>query len=133
MAKARMDGERGEHNVCQLLIRNGRQVQRGRYNEPFDILVDGKTHIEVKTCRSIIKRGQTAWFFNIHRHGVLDEQGVDAYIFRLENVPETSAAIHLLFKAPLGILTVVISIRSLLNRYGVAMGDFRKFAKTGQL
>jgi hypothetical protein len=133
MSKPQTDGAAGELRVYQLLRRYGRKVQMGRYNEPFDILVDDSKRIEVKTCPSVNLRGRTAWCFNIHRHGTLDENNVDAYILRLEGVPEAKAALHLLVKAPLGVKRVNITLRSLFDRYAQATSDYRRFCKTGEL
>jgi len=102
-----------------------------RYKEPFDILVDGEHRVEIKTCPSSRSDGQ--WLANIHRHGVLNENGTDAYIIRLEGVPGSKAALHLLLKSPLGKASLRFSVRSLLYKYPTAALDFLHFAKTGEL
>ena len=133
MAKPQRDGLEAEYAVYHVLLNHGREVQKGRYNEPFDILVDGKIRVEVKTCSSVMKKGTPHWFFNIHRHGKLNESGVDAYVLRMENVPYSKYAMHLLFLAPLGKKSVLISARSLMNQYVEAALHFKNFSRTGIL
>ena len=91
---------------------------------PFDILMDGKIKIEVKTGRYIIK--QKCWLFNIHRHNVLNETDVDFYVLRFNDIPGTDRAINALYKAPLNVYTMNFSIRELLEgKIQQAVKDFR--------
>jgi len=131
MNAAQMNGKYGQYQVYRLLMVHGRKCQMARYNESFDMLIDDTHRIEVKTCPSTRKDGK--WLANIHRHGVLNENGTDAYIFRLEGVPGTTAALHLLMTAPLKKHCLVFSVRSLLYKYPNAALDFLHFAKTGEL
>jgi hypothetical protein len=133
MAKPQDDGREAEYKVRSVLLTHGRKVQLGRHNEPFDLLIDGKTRIEVKTCGSVVNKGVPRWFFNVHRHGTLDESEVDAYVLRMENVPFSKYAMHLLFLSPVGKKAIVISARSLLNQYLEKAIDFQRFCKTGEL
>lgn len=91
---------------------------------PFDILMDGKIKIEVKTCSYSSKRKY--WLFNIHRHNVLNEANVDFYVLRFNDVPGTNRAINALYRAPLNVSTMVFSMRELLEgKIHQAVKDFR--------
>lgn len=127
------NGAAAEWKACQILRNHRRLVQKARYNEPFDILVDGKIRVEVKASTPSRNRGRLTWTFNVHRHGILREECVDVYIFKLEEVPESKAAVYLLFKAPLKKKTVIVSFKSLLDRYGWGAWNFHNFIKTGTL
>jgi hypothetical protein len=117
-------GLRGERLVYQLLAHvYGRKVKRMPYMSPFDLLVDG-ARVEVKTAT--LKRQQ--WLFNLHRHGKLSES-TDWYILRLEGVPLSKAAIHLLLRAPAGKTTIAVTLRSLLNGQSAWADDFKRFAR----
>ena len=122
-------GLSAEDHVLNLLRYHGRKVSKQKYLERFDLLVDGY-RCEVK-CAKPHKDGEYGidWLFNIHRHGLIKEDAVDFYILRLEDVPYSKAAIHMVFKAPLGIATTLISVRSLLNQhYAKAVSDFYALA-----
>jgi len=125
-------GSIAEYKVGSLLSSYGRKVERQTWASPFDLLVDGY-RVEVKCAKPQVRRGSgiPQWQFNIHRHGILSEHA-DFYILRLEKVPFTKAAIHMLLRAPLGRLTVIISFRSLLNGQAIHVADFYSFAH-GQL
>ena len=43
---------------------------------------------------------------------------MDAYIFRLEGLPDSKKPLHLVIPAPLKSLTVGITLRSLITTYG---------------
>lgn len=112
MAKPQETGFGGEYSLLATLKRHGFNCQHmGVYN-PFDVLVDGKIRIEVKSA-SMNRHGE--WKFNIHRHGVLDESEVDFYVFRLDGIPHHPNGAHLMAKAPLGTKVFRVSIRSLLT------------------
>src|ERR1700690_3352708 len=103
-----------ELKVAKLLNQYGRSARVTQYSSPFDLLVDG-WRIELKSSEP---RGQNVeWNFNIHRHGILNEVNVDFYILRLEKVPGSKAAVHLLFKSPVKTPTIRISFRSVINKY----------------
>lgn len=97
------------------------------YTAPFDLLIDSSLRIEVKTSQMQIVKGVPGWRFNIHRHGSVNETKVDKYILRLEGVPYTKAAIHLLVDAPIVTPTIKISLRSLLDRYSPLVTAFNEF------
>ncbi len=111
---------KGVHSVAAvaaLLKWHGHQVKimpTSGEPSPYDLLVGEKHRVEVKVCA---RRTDGFWFFNIHRHGILDESSVDAYILRLEQVPEFKCALHLVIPAPIKRSTVTISLRSLITRY----------------
>lgn len=112
--------------VAALLRQYGYKAEIcSSYTSPYDLLVNGK-RVEVKACA---RRESGDWSFNIHRHGVLDESQTDVYIFRLENVPEFSYAVHLLIEAPLETPTINISLRSLVIRYGRHYNQFGLLGK----
>lgn len=129
MGKPQIDGYRGMMNVYMLLRQQGFKVELAGYYAPFDILVDSKIRVEVKTCAGIQKNGSTQWAFNIQRHGKISEE-TDFYILRLENVPYSKKkALHLMMKAPLKTPTIKVDYRSLVTRYsqyGEAFENFRK-------
>lgn len=119
-----------EERLAQLLRSTyGRTVVQCAYNNSFDLLVDG-LRVEIKCAAPRSNSGaQMFWSFNLHRHGVLSEQ-TDVYILRLEQVPFCKYAIHMLFKAPVGVTTMVVSMRALLNQdFAAAVADFYAFAK----
>jgi len=107
----------------------GRVISRASYASPFDLLIDGH-RAEVK-CAALQKKGKhRTWKFNIHRHGVLSEQQTDFYILRLEGVPYSKYAIHMLLRSPIRRKVVEISVRALLNqRFASAVDDFYALAK----
>lgn len=130
-------GDRGQDLVYHLLgFTHGRKVHMGVRSGPradkWDILVDGRWHIEVKTAAPRkVGANPPTWFFNIHRHGLVDESKVDFYVLRLEDVPYCKYPIHLLLPSPIGKPTVAVSFRALVNGYGRFAEAFRRFAKTG--
>lgn len=111
------NGLKGEEIVYQYLCSIcGRDVHKMPYNSYFDMLVDG-IRVEVKTGKPRIQNknlDMISWQFNIHRHGKMPEKQPDCYVLRLEDVPYSDHAIHLLYLGPLTIPTIYISIRSLL-------------------
>lgn len=121
----------GEDRVKALLMGPSyqRSVIRCPYKCPYDLVIDG-LRTEVK-CAAPRKDGEygIAWQFNIHRHGMLSED-TDIYILRLEKVPYSGCAMHMLLAAPIGKLTVLVSMRSLLNQeWAEAVSDFYALAK----
>jgi len=129
-------GNDGQEHVRQILYNQHRRVQMGARSGPgadkWDILVDDRWHVEVKTARPRDIDGRPTWVFNIHRHGILDESKVDLYVLRLEKVPYSKAAIHLLIPSPLRVFTLEVSFRKLLNGFGRYSEPFREFCRTGQ-
>src|SRR5262249_50773732 len=93
----------------------------------FDLLVDNKHRVEVKCGLPSAIDGLPTWRFNIHRHGVLNEE-TDFYILRLERVPYSKRPVHLLFQAPLRVKVVTVSLRSLLMFHSQGVADFYDFA-----
>lgn len=105
-----------ELEAVRWLVKFIPDASQAPFRAKYDILANGK-RIEAKQSEFGSGRKQ-AWFFNIHRHGVVEESQVDFYILRLEAAPIFKAAIHLVLPAPIGRPTIVISLRSLLVRYG---------------
>lgn len=129
-------GDDGQDHVGKILREYKHRVKmggrRGVNADKWDILVDGRWHIEVKTAGRRDIRGVPGWVFNIHRHGVLDESKVDFYVLRLEEVPYSKYAIHLLLPSPLKQLTLLVTFRKFLNGFGQYAEAFHKFCKTGE-
>lgn len=129
-------GNNGQDAVYSRLHEFGRRVRMGGRAgigaDKWDILVDDRWHVEVKTARPREINGSVGWYFNIHRHGVLDESKVDLYILRLEKVPYSKYAIHLLLPSPLKQFTLAVTFRKLLNGFAKYAEAFQQFCKTGQ-
>lgn len=73
------------------------------------------------------------WRFNIHRHGILDESGVDVYVFCLDGVPGGNP-LYLVLPAPIGSPTMVFSVHSLVKKYYPHVENWeiiRRFKKYG--
>jgi hypothetical protein len=125
-------GHKGEDAVADLLRWHGRKVEVMRPNHPFDLLVDGKWKVEVKTASPGKRRKGLQWRFEIMRHGVLNEVA-DFYILRLDQVPYTARAVHCLVIAPVMKTQIAISFRGLLDGDGYMAQAFQHFARTGNL
>ena len=112
-------GKKAEIAICKWL----RQVHKipsqvvTQYKAPFDILANGY-RVECKVSSYNKLPYGWGWSFNIHRHGILNESQTDFYVLKLCNVPGFIYAIHLVVPAPIGIPVVIISLRSLLTRWG---------------
>lgn len=120
-------GFHGEYEIQRALKFKGVWVKKMHYACDFDLLVDRGYKVEVKTAGMQMKCGGVpVWKFNIQRHGALREK-CDFYIFRLEGVPFSKAAIHLLLSAPLGRKTVLISMRSLITKYSKYAVAYEEF------
>lgn len=103
-----------ERAVLQWLRNYLPTAKPAKFHDSFDIFY-GDRRIEVKASEF---NGE-CWRFNIHRHGVINETGIYAYIFRLDNVPGfIPCAIHLVIPAPIRRSTIAISMRSLLTYWG---------------
>jgi len=89
-------------------------LQKAKHADSFDLIYQEK-RIEVKASR-MDQSG--LWHFNVHRHGVIKEDGIFAYILRLEGVPGFEHALHLVIPAPLKVYTLVLSLRSLILHWG---------------
>ncbi len=122
-------GAVGVRDVGNLLRHYGLRYKVMNYNDPFDLLISNKYAVEVKTAHRQV--GENFWRVNIHRHGKVEETGVDFYLFRLVNVPYSNAAIHLLEAAPVGKKVITISFRSLLNGKSESIARFYRFVRTG--
>lgn len=124
-----MIGRRAESLIASHLAGSwGRTVERQDYYAPFDLLIDGTHRVELKTAQPSMHRGKPHWRFNIHRHGKLVEN-CDFYLFRLEKVPFSKAAIHLVVPAPIGKKTIIFSFRSLLSDGSQYVSDFYRLAR----
>jgi hypothetical protein len=120
-------GKRGEQMIANLAKLHGRTYEKAPYQCVFDCLIDGWS-VEIKTSTRQRKDDADLWRFNIHRRGKINESETDFYVFRLEDVPGCKKkAVHLLFRAPLKCTVFNVTIRSLLNGYSSAAGDFKKF------
>jgi hypothetical protein len=118
-----------EATVAALLQKGGRKVSRNGYVSPCDFIIDGR-HVELKSAEPSKK---LRWFFNIHRHGKIDEIGVDWYILRFEGIPGVSYALHALVKAPIGLYALRLSFRALIKgEMASAFAAFDVMRKTGK-
>lgn len=122
-------GKHAEVLVLQLMRHFYKipRVRRAGYRAPYDFIANGhRCELKVSNPQKIRvgKFTYTGWRFNIHRHGVLKERGVNYYILRLEGVPEFYKAIHLVIKAPLRKKTVLITLRSLITLWGQHFNRF---------
>jgi hypothetical protein len=131
MAERAETGRRGEYTVATLLRRHGREVEMMKPKHPWDMKVDGKWKVEIKTATPQAYFKGLRWEFEIMRNGVMNE-AADLYVLRLEDVPYTENAVHLLMVGPIGKTKVVVSFLGLLNGQGQLAQDFRTFAKTGR-
>lgn len=113
-------GFNGEVRTMSWLRAQGLEVSSAGYYSPFDLVVNG-WRCEVKTADLQEKTG--TWRFNIHRHGKTDESKVDFYILVMRGVPYSRANIYLVKKAPLGVPTMGISVRSLIARHSHNIND----------
>src|ERR1700685_2878474 len=110
--KPQDDGRAAELQVMSLLTYRGFRVERMKEcSSPFDLLLDGNIRIEVKTCDGVRggeggENSQIKWLFNIHRHNILDESGVDFYILKLNYTPIFKYPVHLLIEASIGRPTI---------------------------
>ena len=114
-------GTSAEKKIVDALRKRGFKSIRAPYRSPFDLVVDG-ARVEVKCARSTSKG---RWVVNFHRHGILDESKVDAYIVRLMDVPSSLFPIHLVFKAPTGTLSVGYTFRSLVTDYASSVENWK--------
>ena len=108
-------GKNGENCVTAMLRNKGHKVERAAYGSPFDLQVDGRIRVEVKTAMPSKFGATHTWAFNIHRHNRLKEDFVDVYILRLERVLGTRQAIHLLMKSPVKQKNIIISTKALIS------------------
>lgn len=62
---------------------------------------------------------------NIHRHNLVKEDQVDAYVFCLDGVPGSDRTpLYLIYRAPLGVPTMSYSFSSLLRNHYAAIDDW---------
>lgn len=105
-------GVNAEGKLARKLSAMGYFVRRMPYNAPFDLLVNDM-RVEVK--HSMFKHG-TGWVFNIHRHNILDESKVDAYIFVLDGRDwGMNQRIYIVRSAPIGVKTVLVTLNSMVG------------------
>lgn len=78
------------------------------------LIIDG-LRVEVKQCS--LSSGKW-WKINLHRHGILDESTVDAYLLLLNGVPGCGAmALYIVIPAPQNVKGLAISFSSLLGKW----------------
>lgn len=104
--------------------------EKKRHKNRFSIIVNG-VNVEVKIARA---NRQGKWKVNIHRHGLVDETGVDAYLIILRDVPGNGLMpLYLVFSAPVSTQTFEFSFSSLMRQYKQnidAWDTLREIAKT---
>jgi hypothetical protein len=85
------------------------------------VIVDG-AFVEIKI---VSPSASGVWTVNLHRRGKLNERGVDAYVFLLQNVPGNGPQpLYVVFRAPLGRTTLKLSVRSLIRLYAAHIEDW---------
>jgi len=124
-------GHDAENEVGMLLRSGGKRFVKRLHGPQGDLLIDDRLKIEVKTAAPRIADGKFSWQFNIHRHGILNEQA-DYYLFRFEHVPGCEKPIYAVYKGPLGVMTVNFSMRKMLYTLGPALQLFEDL-KHGKL
>jgi len=79
------------------------------------LIIDG-LRVEVK--QSSLSSGKW-WKVNLHRHGVLDESDVDAYLLLLNGVPGVAGgmSLYLIIPAPQNVKGLAISFSSLMRQW----------------
>jgi hypothetical protein len=108
-------GRSGEWSILNLLRYYKRRAIRT--SRSFDILVDEKIRVEVKTARPRKHKAEhILWQFNIHRHGKIPKDQPDVYVLRLEGIPSCQKAVHLLIRGPVSQYAIQVGLRSLLNQ-----------------
>lgn len=121
-------GRNAEIRVAQYLRECGRSVQGMPLRHPFDLLVDG-WRVDVKCADMVMRRGHPTWVFGVLQQGYRDKpEDTDFYILRAVNVPHAERPVHLLFKAPLAVNTMQLSVASMLCIHGQGLADFVSFA-----
>jgi hypothetical protein len=106
----------GEFKVGAALSAFGHHIKRmPQHYSHYDLLMDHKIRIEVKTSRIKGSKKKLFWGFNIHRHKIVQEREVDFYVFRFEDIPGSNKAIHALFEPPLTKQTIKYTQRQLLE------------------
>jgi len=127
-------GIKGEEHVVSLLRQGGRDAHRTFERTPFDVIVDKRIRVEIKTRRPRHNNKEFCWRVTLERHRKLTEHLIDCYIFRLEGVPYHKSAIYLLFVPPLKVRVLRIGLRQLLQgRFKEAVENFNRFKTTGKL
>lgn len=118
-------GSIAERNIASLLKQSGREVIIQPTGSSFDLLVDGKK-VEVKAASPQFKKHNLSWFFNLHHNGKLNECA-DLYVVCLMDVPFSKSAIYMLYRSPLGCMTLNVSFRKLLmsSEHIRAFSDFK--------
>ena len=79
------------------------------------LIIDG-LRVEVK--QSSLSSGKW-WKINLHRHGILDESDVDAYLLLLNGVPGVAGgmSLYLIIPAPQNVKGLAISFSSLMRQW----------------
>jgi hypothetical protein len=112
-------GHRGEQLVYQQLVSIfGRDAHKMSARAPYDLIVDG-IRVDVKTGfprRQYAKYDLISWQFYIYKDGASPKIQPDCYVLRLEDLPYSKHAMHLVCLAPIQSPTINISIASLLKQ-----------------
>ncbi len=114
---------KAEQSAARWLQRNGIVCRHLRGNGPHDIVGKSGTRIEVKFARPRRRKKHITWTFQLSRprgkqaKKVLDESGVDAYIFVLRPAFLGRHRVFLVMSAPQKVQSVVVSARSLIGKH----------------
>lgn len=121
---------KAQTDLVAWLTRNDVPAYLAGHTAPFDIYTNKGMRIEVKASAfREVKQDSWGWFFNIHRHGVVNNDNVDAYILvclpdQMLEIVGLRSIIRLIVPAPITELTISISLRSLLLYWGGTVDNF---------
>lgn len=116
MDNAQAFGKAAEGSVAALLRKAGRKIKMRGYYDRIDMDVDG-LHVELKAARPCTNSQLTvSWRFSLHRHGKISQELPDFYLLRLEQVPYTKHAIHLIIPGDTKTKTFSVGINGLLSQ-----------------
>lgn len=89
-----------------------------KFKCPYDLLLNGKVRLEVKSCGIQARKG---WKFNLHRHGKLQPE-VDFYVLVIPPIEAINFKKFTILVVPSsevnGTLVLCISPRDLMLKWG---------------
>ena len=107
--------------VIRRLYKEGLSPIRLVEGRSSELIVNG-ARVAVKIASPSSKR---VWGVNIHRHGKLNESGIDCYLFALLNAAQNASwPLYLVLRAPAERSTYKFTFSSLVRLYGRNIEDF---------
>jgi hypothetical protein len=108
--------KKAEYAVTELIRRHcGIRAKavggNGKGSSPFDVLTERGVRVEVKDSK---RNARGEWYFNIVRHGRLDERQVDAYVFTLRGLGKR---VFVVVPAPVETRSIKMTLRTLVNKW----------------